>query len=155
MADLKPCNRCTSGDVRWCAISHRPYCGECNHWGRVNYGADEYAIKAWNDDWEKHNTTAPVQADHCEDALNMVQAEQSLEVVAYRKPIHGGGYEYKSKYYAETTTFYQEAQALTDHAKATAALAQKDADIALLVAELCSAWVMCDQLRALLNEEAP
>ena len=43
------CPKCGGGDVRWCFISVRPYCNECNHWGQVNWGSEEDAIKEWND----------------------------------------------------------------------------------------------------------
>lgn len=42
------CPSCGSGDVRFCHISVRPYCAECNTWGAVNYGTAEDSIKAWN-----------------------------------------------------------------------------------------------------------
>jgi hypothetical protein len=52
-----------------------------------------------------------------------VQGE-ALPVVAYRKPKHGGGDDYKSAYYAIGTDFIHGAFALTDHAQATAEIAR-------------------------------
>ena len=46
---IKQCPKCGSGDVHFCNISIRPYCAECNHWGRVNFGSREDAIEEWND----------------------------------------------------------------------------------------------------------
>lgn len=37
------------GDVRWCNISVRPYCNDCGHWGPVNYGNEQDAIKLWHE----------------------------------------------------------------------------------------------------------
>jgi hypothetical protein len=45
---LNVCPCCSSGDVRWCNISVRPYCNECKHWGRAHFGTAEEAIKRWN-----------------------------------------------------------------------------------------------------------
>jgi uncharacterized protein (DUF983 family) len=45
---IRLCPECGSGDVRWCAISARPYCVECHTWGGVNFGSAEDAVKAWN-----------------------------------------------------------------------------------------------------------
>lgn len=42
------CPNCSSGDVRWCGISVRPYCNECGHWGQSHHGTAEEAIKRWN-----------------------------------------------------------------------------------------------------------
>lgn len=76
-----------------------------------------------------------------------VQAEQSLEVVAWHSP------NFERLERARPDDAYgSHTIPLTDHAKATAALAQKDAEIALLVAERDLAWAMCDQLRAQLQE---
>ena len=45
---LDACPACGSNDISWCNISVRPYCNECGHWGRVNYGGPLDAVKAWN-----------------------------------------------------------------------------------------------------------
>lgn len=42
------CHGCHSGDVGWCDVSKRPYCNECNMWGRVNYGTPQDAIRQWH-----------------------------------------------------------------------------------------------------------
>lgn len=93
------------------------------------------------------DTPTPVQADHSEQVLDMVKAEQSLEVVTWYSSYDGYAYT------ADELDDFHGRIPLTDHAKATAALAQKDAEIALLVAERNLAWAMCDQLRARLNKE--
>lgn len=47
--ELKPCPHCGGGDVRLCRISRRPYCGECQHWARVNFtGTLEDSVAEWN-----------------------------------------------------------------------------------------------------------
>ncbi len=46
---LDYCPKCGSGDVNFCGISVRPYCNECGHWGRVNYGTQQDAIDNWNE----------------------------------------------------------------------------------------------------------
>lgn len=51
----RQCPLCGSGDVEFCQISRRPYCNECRHWGRVNFGSDEDAIKEWNNQLEAAN----------------------------------------------------------------------------------------------------
>lgn len=48
LSDLLPCPECGSGDIRWCAISVRPYCGDCGYWAPVNHGTDEDAVNDWN-----------------------------------------------------------------------------------------------------------
>lgn len=45
---IKLCPECGSGDVRFCNISVRPYCHECNHWAPVNFGTKEEAVSRWN-----------------------------------------------------------------------------------------------------------
>lgn len=45
---MQKCPNCGSGDVEFCAISVRPYCVECNHWGPVNFGTVEDAVSDWN-----------------------------------------------------------------------------------------------------------
>ena len=45
---IRHCPECGSGDVRWCAISVRPYCSDCHHWGPINYGTAVDAIMQWN-----------------------------------------------------------------------------------------------------------
>jgi len=48
-ADLiRMCYECGSGDVRWCSISVRPYCAECDTWGPVNYGSAAESVATWN-----------------------------------------------------------------------------------------------------------
>lgn len=46
--ELRACSDCGCADVRWCVISHRPFCPDCNKWGAVNLGTDLDAINAWN-----------------------------------------------------------------------------------------------------------
>jgi len=53
LEQLEPCSECGSSDLAWCGISVRPYCRECGHWGRVNYGSPEEAIKNWNASYER------------------------------------------------------------------------------------------------------
>lgn len=53
LEQLEPCSECGSSDLAWCAISVRPYCRECNHWGRVNFGLPKEAIKEWNATYER------------------------------------------------------------------------------------------------------
>jgi hypothetical protein len=51
---LKPCSKCGEPhDLHWCGISVRPYCGNCNNWGAVNYLAAEDAIASWNASYER------------------------------------------------------------------------------------------------------
>ena len=45
---IRHCPNCGSGDVRWCAISVRPYCHDCGTWGAVNHGSAMDAIMQWN-----------------------------------------------------------------------------------------------------------
>jgi hypothetical protein len=45
---VRLCPNCGSGDVEFCAISVRPYCVECNHWGPVNFGTVDDAVSDWN-----------------------------------------------------------------------------------------------------------
>lgn len=47
--EIDVCPACGSGDVTFCNISVRPYCNECKHWGRVNFGSVADAIRDWND----------------------------------------------------------------------------------------------------------
>jgi len=45
---LANCPECEGGDVWFCEISVRPYCGDCHHWAPVNYGTKADAIVLWN-----------------------------------------------------------------------------------------------------------
>jgi uncharacterized protein (DUF983 family) len=45
---IRHCPECGSGDVRWCTISVRPYCNDCDTWGPINYGSAMDAIMPWN-----------------------------------------------------------------------------------------------------------
>lgn len=83
-----------------------------------------------------HPAPLPVQTDHCEDALNMVQADQSLEVVAWNLECQtlGGdtgwilSWSRSGAGLCNRLSGVEHEVALTDHAKATAALAQKEAE---------------------------
>ena len=68
LKQLKPCDECSSTDLRWCGISVRPYCSECKQWGRTNFGTAESAIKDWNENWER------LQAK--EDNLTLIETSQ-------------------------------------------------------------------------------
>jgi transposase-like protein len=47
--EMMCCPECGSGDISFEAISCRPYCNDCKHWGAVNYvGTSKDAIHAWN-----------------------------------------------------------------------------------------------------------
>jgi len=48
LPQLRECPDCGNDDVKWCGISHRPYC-ECGKWGRTNFGSDQDAIDSWNE----------------------------------------------------------------------------------------------------------
>ncbi len=45
---IQLCPHCGSGDVRWCGISVRPYCAECQYWAPVNFGPASEAVQKWN-----------------------------------------------------------------------------------------------------------
>lgn len=45
---IQRCPECGSGDVRFEAISVRPYCADCHTWGPVNFGTAKDAIALWN-----------------------------------------------------------------------------------------------------------
>lgn len=45
---IRQCPECGSGDIRWCGISVRPYCGECSYWGPVNLGSQGQAVARHN-----------------------------------------------------------------------------------------------------------
>jgi hypothetical protein len=47
-AALLPCPMCGCEDIRFCAISVRPYCAECRH-GPTNFGSKAEGIAAWNE----------------------------------------------------------------------------------------------------------
>lgn len=69
--ELKPCPHCGSGDVRLCRISRRPYCGECNHWARVNFtGTIEDSVAEWN-----RRSTAAWEMPTVQDRFAQVQYE--------------------------------------------------------------------------------
>lgn len=51
LSKLRDCVDCGNDDVKWCSISHRPYC-DCGNWGRTNSGSDQDAIDSWNEKTE-------------------------------------------------------------------------------------------------------
>jgi hypothetical protein len=53
LEQLKPCASCGDIHLYWCGISVRPYCSTCGHWGSVNFGTPDDAIKTWNKSWEQ------------------------------------------------------------------------------------------------------
>lgn len=82
------------------------------------------------------DTPTPVQADHSEQALDMVKAEQSLEVVADLSINREAGFDLLLTDTIAGKCLRDGYYQLTDHAKATAALAQKDEEIAELKLEI-------------------
>lgn len=59
---MAECPRCGSGDIDWCPISVRPYCAECSHWGAVNHGHPEDAVREWNAQVERGRVLTEEQA---------------------------------------------------------------------------------------------
>jgi len=47
------CPECGSNDVKFCNISVRPYCHECNYWSPINFGTKQDAIRIWNKKLQK------------------------------------------------------------------------------------------------------
>lgn len=47
LPQLRDCPECGNDEIKWCSISHRPYC-ECGNWGATNFGSDQDAINSWN-----------------------------------------------------------------------------------------------------------
>ena len=53
LATIKPCYNCENTKVSFCAVSIRPYCGECHTWGNLNMaGNTQDAIDVWNSIYE-------------------------------------------------------------------------------------------------------
>jgi len=42
------CKSCGSGNVRYCQISKRFYCAECNSWPPTHWNDEKYARQQWN-----------------------------------------------------------------------------------------------------------
>lgn len=64
MERLSPCPKCGGENLAWCGISVRPYCRECGHWGRVNHGAANDAIEAWNSSASRAEANADMRREN-------------------------------------------------------------------------------------------
>lgn len=71
------CLRCGSGDVKFCGISARPYCNECDYWAPVNMGAVHEAVERWNNKVTQQQTKEN----------NMIKRKIKMEIVRTQRMV--------------------------------------------------------------------
>ena len=79
--ELLNCPECDSGDVRFCEISVRPHCNECQYWAPINYtGTKQDAIGAWNKEKRRVDAEYSKDADNKEELIKLRKENKELKM---------------------------------------------------------------------------